>query len=167
MIGLCGALAMLAGCGQTSEEALRKQTEEEHERVKRELNQSGPGPAVGIYPGRRDPEPLPQQSDQPATSAFVPDQGLVTPGEQNLGGPPSTSSAGQNNGADVWAERRTAGQPQTPPVQLDPQTGRYGYGVQGAPEGYTIPMDRQQPNQPTLSPPYNPQPTTVPGTSGQ
>lgn len=78
-----------------------------------------------------------------------PPQGSATPSGQgtspNAGGaelpPPNRYDAPRPAGGDMPVQSPP---PPVGDVKLDPQTGQYGIQPPGAPETYTIPLDRQQ-----------------------
>jgi hypothetical protein len=129
LMGLALGLA-LSGCQRES------YTEED---VQRAIAERQGETQVEIERGVRAAPPV--EVENPSTPSAPPRETAAPSGEVNLPPPnryePTTP-----------ATRELPAQQSPPPnvgdVKLDPQTGQYGIQPPGAPETYTIPLDRQQ-----------------------
>jgi hypothetical protein len=128
LIGLALGLA-LSGCQRQSytEADVREAIAERQEQTKTEIEQ-----------GVRAAPPV--EVETPSTAGAPPRETAAPSGEVNLP-PPNRYDTPPPASRDLPT--------QTPPpaigdVKLDPQTGQYGIQPPGAPETYTIPLDRQQ-----------------------
>jgi type IV secretory pathway VirB10-like protein len=129
LIGLALGLA-LSGCQRQSytEEDVQRAIAERQEQTKTEIEQ-----------GVRAAPPV--EVETPSTAGAPPRETAAPSGEVNL--PPP------NRYEPMTPATRELPAQQSPPpnvgdVKLDPQTGQYGIQPPGAPETYTIPLDRQQ-----------------------
>ena len=128
LIGLALGLA-LSGCQRQS------YTEED---VQRAIAERQSETQVEIERGVRAAPPI--EVENPAAGGASQREGAPPSGEVNLP-PPNRYDTPPPASRDLPT--------QTPPpavgdVKLDPQTGQYGIQPPGAPDTYTIPLDRQQ-----------------------
>lgn len=128
LIGLCLGLA-LSGCQR------RAYTEAD---VQEALAERQGQTQVEIERGVRAAPPI--EVENPASGSAPPREGGASTGEVNLPPPNRYDSPPPASGSMPA---------QSPPsavgdVKLDPQTGQYGIQPPGAPDTYTLPLDRQQ-----------------------
>jgi hypothetical protein len=128
LIGLALGLA-LSGCQRRSytEADVREAIAERQEQTKTEIEQ-----------GVRAAPPV--EVENPAAGGASQRQDAPSNGEVNLP-PPNRYDAPPPASRDLPTQSPP---PATGDVKLDPQTGQYGIQPPGAPETYTIPLDRQQ-----------------------
>jgi hypothetical protein len=128
LIGLALGLA-LSGCQRQSytEADVREAIAERQEQTKTEIEQ-----------GVRAAPPV--EVENPAAGGASQRQDAPSNGEVNLP-PPNRYDAPPPASRDLPTQSPP---PATGDVKLDPQTGQYGIQPPGAPETYTIPLDRQQ-----------------------
>jgi hypothetical protein len=128
LIGLALGLA-LSGCQRQAytEADVREAIAERQEQTKTEIEQ-----------GVRAAPPV--EVENPAAGGASQRQDAPSNGEVNLP-PPNRYDAPPPASRDLPTQSPP---PATGDVKLDPQTGQYGIQPPGAPETYTIPLDRQQ-----------------------
>jgi len=93
---------------------------------------------VEIERGVRAAPPI--EVENPAAGGASPRETAAPSGEVNLP-PPNRYDTPPPASRDLPTQSPP---PATGDVKLDPQTGQYGIQPPGAPETYTIPLDRQQ-----------------------
>jgi hypothetical protein len=129
LIGLALGLA-LSGCQRQS------YTEED---VQRTIAERQGETQVEIQRGVRAAPPV--EVENPAAGGASPRETDAPSGEVNLP-PPNRYDTPPPASRSVPAQQSPP--PNVGDVKLDPQTGQYGIQPPGAPETYTIPLDRQQ-----------------------
>jgi hypothetical protein len=131
LIGLALGLA-LSGCQRQSytEEDVQRAIAERQEQTKTEIEQ-----------GVRAAPPV--EVETPSTAGAPPRETATPSSGSEIELPPPN-----RYDTPPPASRSVPAQQSPPPnvgdVKLDPQTGQYGIQPPGAPETYTIPLDRQQ-----------------------
>jgi hypothetical protein len=129
LMGLALGLA-LSGCQRQS------YTEED---VQRTIAERQSETQVEIQRGVRAAPPV--EVENPAAGGASPRETAAPSGEVNLP-PPNRYDTPPPASRSVPAQQSPP--PNVGDVKLDPQTGQYGIQPPGAPETYTIPLDRQQ-----------------------
>jgi len=129
LFGLALGLA-LSGCQRQS------YTEED---VQRAIAERQGETQVEIERGVRAAPPV--EVENPAAGGASRRETAAPSGEVNLP-PPNRYDAPPPASRDLPTQ--TAPPPNVGDVKLDPQTGQYGIQPPGAPDTYTIPLDRQQ-----------------------